>query len=302
MSKNETALFNLSFEIFPSVNFGSHFKTVVQCLGVDVVLDIVEQFLYISFDTLDCYSFFFERIAAHHFDSAIFNVASTKHEAYRHTLEFVVSEFKARALVVGVVVLHRNTLLFQVFYDRSHLGVDGVELLLATIDRHNHHLNWSQLWRKHQTVVVAVGHDKRTHQASGNTPRCSPNVIELVFIVDKFHIKCLCEVLTQEVRCTTLQSLAILHHSFDGVGFECASKAFVSSLYTLHYRHCHIFFCEIGIYIQHFDSLSLSFFLGGVGCVAFLPKEFCCAEEQACAHFPAEHVCPLVHEQWEVAI
>ena len=39
-----------------------------------------------------------------------------------------------------------------------------------------------------------------------------------------------------------------------------------------------------------------------MSCVPLLPQELGCAQEQACAHFPAEDVAPLVDQQGQVAV
>ena len=36
--------------------------------------------------------------------------------------------------------------------------------------------------------------------------------------------------------------------------------------------------------------------------VSLLPQELGCAQEQACTHLPAQHICPLVAKDWKVAI
>ena len=101
---------------------------------------------------------------------------------------------------------------------------------------------------------------------------------------------------------TALEGFSVLHHSLDREGVECAGEAFVGRLDTLHYGHCHIVFCEIGIHLKHLACLFFGLFLGGVGSVALLPEEFRRTEEHAGAHLPAENVCPLVDEDGEIAI
>ena len=96
-------------------------------------------------------------------------------------------------------------------------------------------------------------------------------MFKLVVLVDELHIKCLGKVLAQEVRGSALQSLAILHHGLDGIGFECASKALICSLHALHYRQCHVFLGKISIHIKHLNGLGLCLLAGGMSGVTFLP-------------------------------
>ena len=104
------------------------------------------------------------------------------------------------------------------------------------------------------------------------------------------------------MACAALQSLAILHHSLDGVGVECASKALCLALHTLHHRHCHVLLGEVGIHLQHLLCALLGLLACGMGGVSLLPQELAGAQEESCAHLPTHHVAPLVHQQGQVAI
>ena len=126
--------------------------------------------------------------------------------------------------------------------------------------------------------------------------------MQLVLLVDELHVKCLGEILTQEVACTRLQGLTVLHHGFDGVGLESTCKALVGSLDTLNDGDSHVFLSKVGIDVEHLDGLSLGLFLSGMGSVTLLPQELGGAQEHTGAHLPTEYVSPLVDEQWQIAI
>ncbi len=106
------------------------------------------------------------------------------------------------------------------------------------------------------------------------------------------------------MRCSRLQSLAILHHRLDCIGVECSGETFVSRFDTLDNGHCHILFSKIGIEINHLYGASFRFLGCSMGTVAFLPQELGSAKEHACTHFPAHNVGPLVaqHRQITVAV
>ena len=103
------------------------------------------------------------------------------------------------------------------------------------------------------------------------------------------------------MRSAALECLAVLHHCFDGVGVERAGEAFVGCLDAFNDGHCHVFFGKARVGVDHKACAGFVFFGCGVCAVAFLPEEFGCAQEHACAHFPAHHVGPLVAEDGEVA-
>ena len=78
-----------------------------------------------------------------------------------------------------------------------------------------------------------MNHDEGTHQSGRNTPRSSPYILRLIFLVQISNIEALGEVLTQEVGSTALESLAILHHSLNGICVQSTSETLSLRLYTL---------------------------------------------------------------------
>ena len=123
--------------------------------------------------------------------------------------------------------------------DRINLGEDSVKLFLLFEDRHDGHLDRSQMRRQDEAVVVGVGHDERTHESGTYAPRSCPNVLGFVLLGQVSHVERLGEVLSQEMAGSGLQCLAILHHSLDAVGVECARKTLVRRLDTLENRDSH---------------------------------------------------------------
>ena len=99
-----------------------------------------------------------------------------------------------------------------------------------------------------------------------------------------------------------LQSLAVLHHGFDGVSVQRAGEALRLALHALHHGHGHPLFGEVGVHVEHLLRLGLGLLARGVSRVAFLPKELRRAQEGPCAHLPAHHVAPLVAHQRQVAV
>ena len=159
-----------------------------------------------------------------------------------------------------------------------------------------------QVRREHQSVVVRVRHDERTHQARGHAPRGSPYVLVLVLFREELHIKRFGEVLSEEVARAGLQRLAVLHHRLDAVGVECARKTLVGRLHALHHRYRHDIFGEVGIYIEHLPCEVLRFLLGRMSGMPLLPKELGGTQEQARAHLPAHHIAPLIAQDRQVSV
>ena len=116
------------------------------------------------FDAFEGQRFLLECVTAHQFDRAVFEVATAHGQAYGYTLQFVVGKLEAGTLVVCVVVFHAQPLRFEAL---GECAEHGIELFFFAVleDRHDHHLNGGDMRGKHQTVVVAVAHDERTHEA-----------------------------------------------------------------------------------------------------------------------------------------
>jgi prolyl-tRNA synthetase len=224
------------------------------------------------------------------------------HQTNGNTLHLIVGKLEARTFVVGIVVLHGNTHRFQLGNNACHFLVNLSQHLRILVDRYDDYLYRSQVRRKYQTVVIGMRHDKRSHQTGGNTPGGSPNILQLVLLIDELYIERLGEVLSQEVGSTALQSLSVLHHRFDGVGVEGTGKTLVGRLHALYHGHRHVFFGKLGIYIQHLYRFFFGFLASGMCRVSFLPEEFGGTEEQTGTHFPTEHVCPLVAQDRQVAV
>ena len=252
------------------------------------------------FDAFEGQRLLLERVTTHEFDRAVFEIAASHGQTHGHTLQFVVREFEARTLVVGVVVFHAQTLRLEAL---GEFAEHGVEFLLFAVfeNRHDHHLDRCHVGREHQTVVVAVAHDERTHQARRHAPRRGPSILFLVVFVDKLHVEGLTEVLSEEVRGAALQRFAVLHHRFDGVGVECSGKAFRGALDAAHHGDGEHVLGKVGIDVEHLLGAGFGLFAGGVCRVSFLPEEFRRAEEQTRAHFPAHHVAPLVAQHGQIA-
>ena len=302
MCHDETTLLYLLLELLVAIHTGDAGIAVVECLLIDILLNVVEQLLHMLLDAIAAQGFFLQCVTTHHFDGVVLQITATHHQAHWYTLHLIVGELEARTLVVCIVVLHADAHSTQLVHDAFHFGINLLQLLIALIDRNDNYLDRSQFRRQHQTIVVRVRHDERTHQAGRNAPRSGPYILQLVVLVDELHVEALGEVLSQEVAGTTLERLAILHHSLDGVSVLSTSEALSLALHTLDHRHSHIVLCKVGIYIQHLLSLCNCLFLSGMRRVAFLPQELCRAQEQAGAHLPAHHVGPLIAQDRQVAI
>jgi hypothetical protein len=147
-----------------------------------------------------------------------------------------------------------------------------------------------------------VCHDESADQTGRNAPASSPYVLELGVFVLEFHVERFGKILAQEVGCAGLEGFPVLHEGFDAVGVLGAREALAGRFDTGYDRHRHEIFGERAVDLEHANGLFDGFLFSCVSGVAFLPQEFHGAQEQARAHFPADHVRPLVDEDREVAV
>ena len=127
-------------------------------------------------------------------------------------------------------------------------------------------------------------------------------MFELVFFVKEGYVKRLGKVLPKKVRRAGLQSLAVLHHGFNAIGFQSPGKTFVGRFNAFNHGHGHKLFGKFGIHIKHLAGFLFGFLARGVGGVAFLPQKFGRAQKQTGAHFPTHHIGPLVYQNRQIAI
>ena len=186
------------------------------------------------------------------------------------------------------------------FLQLSHLVQDLRVILFGLVDRNHNDLDRGQSRRKDKSVVIAVSHHEGSHKPRGNAPGCGPHVLLQAFLVCIFHIERLGEVLAEEMRCSGLESLPVLHHRLDGKGVERAGESLVRTLVSHDHRQSHKLTSELRVHLNHSLCLFLSLLRGRVGRVALLPKEFGGAEEKPCAHLPADNVSPLVAHDREI--
>ena len=271
-------------------------------LAVDVLLDFLQKALDAVGDAVEAYLLLLQRVAAHQLHGVVLEVAATHDEAHRHTTQLVVGKLEAGALVVGVVILHGDAHLAELVDDGLHLGRDGVELLLAAVDRDDDHLDRGDMRRQHEAVVVGVGHDEGADEAGAHTPGRGPDILGLVVLVEEGDAEALGKVLSEEVGRAALQRLAVLHHGLDGVGVEGAGEALRLALHALDDGDGEPLLAKVRIDVEHLLGLLLGLLLGGVGGMALLPQKLARAQEGARAHLPAHHVAPLVAHQGQVAV
>ncbi len=129
----------------------------------DVFLNLFKKVFAILSNAFDWCDVLFESVAAHNLDSAVLDVACADGQAYGYALELVVGKFESGTLIVGIVKLDAYAESAEFVDDRSDSVGNERTLVVVFIDGYDYHLNGREMGREHKSVVVGVGHDKRTH-------------------------------------------------------------------------------------------------------------------------------------------
>ncbi len=147
-----------------------------------------------------------------------------------------------------------------------------------------------------------MSHDQAAYQPGGHAPAGGPGVFALSGLILKRDVKCFGEILPQKMAGARLKSAAVLHQCFNAQGVNRSWKFLPVALGTGQDRHGHPLFSKGFVDVEDLAGLLFRLRLGGMGGVSFLPEKLRGPKKQPGAHFPADHVAPLVNEQRQIAI
>ena len=232
---------------------------------------------------------------------ALFHIFGANFQPDRHTAHLPVIELEAGALV-AVIDVDAHASFAQIIHNAHQRFHDRTALLFLAIDRDGYDLNWCQLRRQAQTLVVTVSHHNRTDHARTHAPGGRPAELQVVLFIQVLDVKRLGKVLAEVVAGAGLQRALITHHGFDGIGSQCASKTLDVALLSLDDRNRGIVDGEVGIDIEHTQRFFLSLLMGRMGCMALLPQELGRAQERPRPQLPTHNIRPLVNQQRQITI
>ena len=102
-------------------------------------------------------------------------------------------------MCIPVIKLDRYPLSFHLYFNLFCHPGNFIQITIPFINRYDNHLDRSQLRWQDQSVIIRVTHYQGTHHTGRNTPRSGPDIIKFPFFGSILHIKCLSEILTQEM-------------------------------------------------------------------------------------------------------
>ena len=182
-------------------------------------------------------------------------------------------ELEAWFHIVPVVKPYLEPLGLQLLHQRAYSIGHRLQLLRALVYRHEHHMQRGDLRWNHQPIVIRVRHDPRPHQARRYPPRGSPHVVHHPLIVHELHIEGPCEILPEEVRSASLQSLPILHQRLYAEGVHSPGKSFARALYPHYHGERQPLAGKLFVHPHHSHRLLARLPLGGMRRVPLLPQE-----------------------------
>ena len=160
------------------------------------------------------------------------------------------------------------------------------------------YLSWRNCWWQDQALVVAVSHNHSPNQASGYPEGASVRVNMLVIGIEVTDVESLRKLSPHVVGSPGLNSFTVLHHSFNGEGANCPSKALRRCFLTVYHWHRQDTFHDFLIDLEHTHSTVQGFLAVSVSRMAFLPEELRGPQEWQGLLLPTEHVGPLVDFEW----
>jgi len=171
VAEKESSLGYLFLELFPGIDLADIVIAELESLCVDVVLNLVKKRCNHVCNTFLRVRSLLAGITACKLHSTVLEVTSTHCKTYRNTLELPLCELESRTESVTAVDLDSDALRLEFLLECCHLVEDGiVHSLILSCDRNHHHLDRSELRRKHETVVVSVSHDEGSHKTGRNAP------------------------------------------------------------------------------------------------------------------------------------
>lgn len=139
---------------------------------------------------------------------------------------------------------------------------------------------------------------------SCETPRSLISKLFLLAFILKDDVGHLGEILTQIVRCGTLNCSSILwNHCLNCCSVVATWKLLQLTLLAFYHWNCEYFFISTLVELKNVQSLCIGLLLGGMGSVTFLPQEFSCSDEWSwMLELPSDDVCPLIKFDWQVSV
>ena len=145
-------------------------------------------------------------------------------------------------------------------------------------------------------------HDQRSDKPRSHTPTRRPSEFLFALAILKLDAAGAREVLAEKMRRSRLDRFPILHHGFNCKSLHRTREFFAFRFFARENRKCQMIANEPFINTQYQSGFRARFGFGFVNGVAFLPEKLCGPQKQARPHFPANDVCPLIYENWQVAV
>ncbi|MPM68296.1 hypothetical protein SDC9_115227 [bioreactor metagenome] len=261
-------------------------------------MDVIQYFPDLLGQAIHRYRKFLKSIPSHCSNLILFNILRTYFKSEGHTLHFPIVKLPARA--VGIPVIHFNS---EVLCQFALYFISLIQYaFLMECYRQDNNLNRCNPRRHHQPSVISMHHYDATYQSGGYAPGGAPAVFSYPVLIKELYIKHLCKILPQIMRGSCLQSLAVMHHSFHGIGLVGSRKPFLLTLFPQYNRHGQFILCYLSVNLKHPQGFFLCFLFSCMNCMSFLPQEFSSSQEWPGSLFPSYNIAPLIDKNRYIPI
>ncbi len=178
--------------------------------------------------------------------------------------------------------------------------VQNPSLLLA--DGDDHHLDWSDMRRQNQAIVIAVDHDYGANKPSRCSPRGLMRGFKFVFFAKIGNPISFGKAGAKIMGSSGLEGFPIMHQGFDCVGSHRAGKGFMFCLFAFQKWDGKQISAAIIIDIKHPSDIVFGVFPIGKKAMTLLPKEFGTSQKRTGRLFPTDDGTPLIVTDREVSM
>ncbi len=233
---------------------------------------------------------------------AVLDLVGTDLDPERNAVEFVLVELEPGIALVAVVEFDADLGGIEVV--RDALGVlEHVVHGVLLPDRDDDDLRGGHPRRKHQSLLVRVGHDQRAERAPRDPPRGRVRESLVLVLVGERDVERLGERLAEMVGGRALHGLPVRHQGLDGRRRVRARELVVGGLLSLENGDRQQVLVHRLVLVEPHHGLVPRVVRGRVCGVALLPEELLRAEEGLrLRRLPAHDRAPLVHAQRQVAV
>ena len=108
MAEQKPAFFDFLFKFVVRIYFAYLRSPKIECLLIDVLLNLAEKIFYVIGNSFAWNGFFGQRVATGNFYCIVFQIASSHSQPHGNAFQFIFRKLPPRLFVVGIVIFHTD--------------------------------------------------------------------------------------------------------------------------------------------------------------------------------------------------